>query len=83
MNLCRLFPKRQGLLIGLAAAYISVASMIPQAWLILIKSGRLSLSNLMFIWMGLAIGGLVMSTVLFPWHVVTNHKEIEIKDFSA
>ena len=75
MNLCRLFPKRQGLLIGLAAAYISVASMIPQGWLMLIKSGTLSLSFLMYLWMGLAVVGLVISTILFPWHVVTNHKE--------
>ena len=75
MTLCGLFPNRQGLLIGLATAYISISSMIPQGWLVIITSGKVTLSNMMFMWMGFAIFGLLTSTILFPWHVVTDPKE--------
>ena len=72
MNLCGLLPKQKSLLIGLATGYISISSMIPQGWLMIINSGKLTLSNLMFIWMVLAIIGFVISLTLWPWHTVTN-----------
>ena len=75
MTLCGLFPNQKGLLIGVATAYISISSMIPQGWLVIVTSGKVTLSNLMFIWMGLAIFGLLASTILFPWHVVTDHEK--------
>ena len=80
MNLCGLLPKRRGLLIGLATGYISISSMIPQGWLIILKSGKLTLSNIMFIWMVLAIVGFIVSLVLWPWHTVMTENVSYRKD---
>ena len=48
-----LFPRRVGFLIGLANGLAHASSIWPQLWLILIRKGILTYSQIMFIWAGL------------------------------
>ena len=71
-TLCSMYPKRAGLLINLGAGLMSISSMIPQAWLALVNAGVLTRSQIYYIWLGLSLLSLVLSTCICPWHSVTD-----------
>ena len=51
---------------------MSISSMIPQAWLALVNAGVLTRSQIYYIWFGLSLLGLVLSTFICPWHSITD-----------
>ena len=71
-SLCSLYPKHSGILVNLTCGLLSLSSMIPQAWLVLIRLGHLTRSDIFYIWLGIALLELVLTLFLFPWHSVTD-----------
>ena len=62
------YPGYEGLLTGVANALLAVGTLIPQVWLILItKQELLSFTEVMIIWMSLAVISLILGTLLYPW----------------
>ena len=50
----------------------SLSSLIPQTWLALVRAGYLTRSDIFYIWLGITLLELVVTTFLFPWHSVTD-----------
>ena len=71
-TLCSFCQNQAGLLINLGAGLLSASSLIPQAWLSLINQGLLTRSHLFYIWCGLTLVSLIITTFLFPWHSITD-----------
>ena len=75
LTVCSLFPERTGILISLSCGIFSVGSLFPQLWLILIRAEYISRSQILYIWLGWTISALIISTLIFPWHSVTNKND--------
>ena len=72
LSLCSLYPKYAGILVNTTCGLLSLSSMIPQAWLALVRAGYLSRSDIFYIWLGITVFELVLTTFLFPWHSVSD-----------
>ena len=84
LSLCSLYPKYAGLLLNTSCGLISIryelattiltifSSMVPQGWLAAVRAGVLTRSEIFYIWFGITILELILTTFLFPWHSVTD-----------
>ena len=78
-----LFPGHEGLLTGVSNALLAIGTLIPQLWLLLItKMNIVTFSQVIFIWMVLAILSFLLGLMIYPWE---NMPESESKpgDFDA
>ena len=73
--MCSLFPKWTGILISLSCGIVSVGSLFPQLWLILIRAEYISRPQILYVWLGWTILATIISTFVFPWHSVTNEND--------
>ena len=71
-SLCSLYPKYAGILVNTTCGILSLSTLIPQGWLALVRDGYLSRSDIFYIWLGITLFELVITTFLFPWHSVTD-----------
>ena len=71
-HLCSLYPKYARILVNTTCGLIAISTMIPQAWLAAVRAGSLKRSEIFYIWLGITLVELVLTTFLFPWHSITD-----------